>query len=200
MTSRLPALVFAAAVVVACGGGSGPATVTPTLGPSDPASGGPSPSASSALVLPHDDPDLEAELPDEAGGVTLRKISVGPISSVGNVGAEPIRALAEEIGDGTGNFSLAFADDPASPTFNLFALRIPGAATADLTEEYSALTVRDTPGSTTDQVSIGGKTLVQVISPGNPIGDVWFYAIGDTLFGVQAGSEAAATELIALLP
>jgi hypothetical protein len=39
-----------------------------------------------------------------------------------------------------------------------------------------------------------------VTAPGNPIGDVWFYVAGDTLFGVQAGSDADAEKLLALLP
>ncbi len=214
---RLIAFHFAAvaalaAVLGACGpgGASGPATVTPTGAPPASGSATSAPSAapsvaggaspSSALALPHDDPALEAELPDEFGGARLFKLSVGPISSAGNQGAEPIRTLADQIGDGTGNFSLAFANDPAAPTYNLFALRVPGADSNELLEEYTGLTVADAAGSETDQVSIGGKSVIRVTAPNNPIGDVWFYAIQDTIFGVQAGSEADATELIELLP
>ena len=205
-------LTAIAAIVAACGpgGGSGPASVAPTdasatsapatSAPSAASSGSAGPSPSTALALPHDDPTLEAELPDEFDGAKLFKLSVGPISSAGNAGAEPIRELADELGDGSGNFSLAFANDPASPTYNLFALRVPGADTTDLLEAYTGLTVADAAGSETDQLTLGGKSVINVTAPNNPIGDVWFYAVGDTLYGVQAGSEADAEELIALLP
>ena len=210
------AIVAAVALAAACNPGGGPATVTPTGasgGPSAPAasptlgivqSARPSivtgASPSSALTLPHDDPELEAQLPSEFGGAELFKLSVGPISSAGNAGAEPIRTLADDIGDGTGNFSLAFANDPTDPTYNLFALKIPGAASTELLERYTGLTVADTAGSTVDQLTIGGKDVVHVTAPGNPIGDVFFYAVGETIFGVQAGSEDDAAELVALLP
>jgi hypothetical protein len=214
----LATLVFGLVLVVAaCGGGATPSpsavdsgstapsvAVTPGTSPSAPGSidAGASPSlvAPSGLALPHEDPDLEARLPDEVDGVKLFKLSVGPVASVGNLGAEPIRALAKEIGDGSGNFGLAFANDPTTGTYNLFALRIPGAESKTLLERYTALTVADTPGSETDSVTLAGKTVTNVTAPSNPIGDVWFYVGGDTLFGVQAGSEADAEKLLALLP
>lgn len=203
-------------MTVACGSGGASGTATAALtgapspggvspGASGPvASSGPSgnagPSPSTALALPHDDPTLEAELPDEFDGAKLFKLSVGPISSAGNAGAEPIRALADDLGDGSGNFSLAFANDPAAPTYNLFALRVPGADSTELLEAYTGLTVADAAGSETDQVTLGGKSLIHVTAPNNPIGDVWFYAIEDTIYGVQAGSETDAAELVELLP
>ena len=212
VTSALRGTALGAAVLllaVACGGGSSPspaaASPTPAVS-SGPTSVPPSAvptaaaSASSSLVLPHDDPALEAVLPNEFDGKTLFKISVGPVSSVGNEGAEPIKALADEIGDGTGNFSLAFANDPTAGTFNYFALRVPGAPSAALVEKYAALTVADTRGAEQEQVELAGKTVTHVTAPGNPIGDVWIYAIGDTLYGVQAGSPEQAADLLQLLP
>ena len=211
-TVLLAALLSGLVLVAACGGSASPATspsasaspvpsvsIGPvgTASPSAAASSSPAPSG---LVLPHDDPVLEGRLPDSVEGVTLFKISVGPISSASNAGAEPIRALAREIGDGSGNFGLAFANDPTAPTFNTFALRIPGADPTELLDKYTGLTVADAPGSETDQVTLAGKNVVHVTAPNNPIGDVWFYATGDTLFGVQAGSQEDAEKLIALLP
>ena len=212
----IAALTALAGMTVACGSGGASGTATAALtgapspggvspGASGPvASSGPSgnagPSPSTALALPHDDPTLEAELPDEFDGAKLFKLSVGPISSAGNAGAEPIRALADDLGDGSGNFSLAFANDPAAPTYNLFALRVPGADSTELLEAYTGLTVADAAGSETDQVTLGGKSLIHVTAPNNPIGDVWFYAIEDTIYGVQAGSETDAAELVELLP
>jgi hypothetical protein len=179
------------------GTGASPST------PPNSSSGSLAPSPSAGLVLPHEDPALEARLPNEFEGKKLFKISVGPISSAGNEGAEPVKKLADEIGDGTGNFSLAFANDPTAKdaaVFNYFALRIPGAPSAQLVEKYAALTVADTRGAESEQVTMAGKQVTHVTAPGNPIGDVWIYAIGDTLFGVQAHSPEQAAALLALLP
>ena len=211
--TSLAALTLVAAVAVAgCDTGSASSapedasgTVaspsTPPTSSSGPKSLAPSPSA--GLVLPHEDPALEARLPDEFEGKKLFKISVGPISSAGNEGAEPVKKLADEIGDGTGNFSLAFANDPTArdaAVYNYFALRIPGAPSAQLVERYAALTVADTRGAESEQQTVAGKQVTHVTAPGNPIGDVWIYAIGDTLFGVQAHSPEQAAALLALLP
>ncbi|HEV8545141.1 MAG TPA: hypothetical protein VGQ64_02510 [Candidatus Limnocylindrales bacterium] len=163
-------------------------------------SGSAAPSTSIDPRFPHDDPGLEDRLPDEVDGQPLTKFSVGPISAAGNVGAEPVRTLVKQIGDGSGNFGLAYASDPKLPTFNLFALRVPGASSEDLINGYTGLTVAEEPSSTTDRVTLAGKSVTQVIAPSNPLGDVWFYALDDTLFGVQAGSPEMAAKLLALLP
>ncbi len=126
--------LLAILAIAGCGSGSGSAPSATTAGSapiSSPGSTSLAPSPSSNLVLPHEDPALEARLPDSVDGNTLFKLSVGPVSSVGNEGAEPVKKLASEIGDGTGNFGLAFANDPTATAdpFNYFALRIPGAPT-----------------------------------------------------------------------
>jgi hypothetical protein len=212
-----PAAIVASLLVAIAGfllaGCGATATVAPSVGasgsglPSSSSPGGsiatgsgsPGPSASIDR-LPHDDPGLEDRLPDEVDGKPLTKLSVGPISAAGNTGAEPVKTLVKQIGDGSGNFGLAYASDPTLPTFNLFALRVPGASSEDLLNGYTGLTVADEPASTTDRVTLAGKSVTQVIAPNNPLGDVWFYALDDTLFGVQAGTPAQAEKLLALLP
>jgi hypothetical protein len=192
------------------GGSSSSAAATPSSTPAPTATEAPgsvSPSAvapsvpvvPSALVVPHDDPALEASLPDAFRGATLDKLSVGPVSSAGNEGAQPIKALAREIGDGSGNFALAFAYSPADPTYNLFAWRIHGAPAEKLLDRYSQLTLADAAGSTSDKVRLGTRDVTHVTAPGAVL-DSWFYAAGDTLFGVQARSAADADALLALLP
>jgi hypothetical protein len=213
ITSLAVLALIAALALAGCDTGSGSSAPADTAGtatasPSAPptSSSGPkslAPSPSSALVLPHEDPALEARLPDAFQGKKLFKLSVGPISSAGNEGAEPVKKLVDEIGDGTGNFSLAFANDPSAldaNVFNYFALRIPGAPTTQLVEKYAALTVADTRGAESEQVTMAGKQVTHVTAPGNPIGDVWIYGIGDTLFGVQAHSPEQAAALLAQLP
>lgn len=190
----------ATATVAPSGAASGSAA-PPSAGPTESVpAGSTQPSPSIDLRLPHDDPGLEDRLPDEVDGKPLTKLSVGPISAAGNAGAEPVRTLVKQIGDGSGNFGLAYASDPTLPTFNLFALRVPGASSEDLLTGYTGLTVADEPGSTTDQVTLAGRSVTQVVAPNNPLGDVWFYALDDTLFGVQAGTPEMAAKLIALLP
>ena len=213
ITSLAVLALIAALAVAGCDTGSGSSAPADTAGtaiasPSAPptSSSGPkslAPSPSAGLVLPHEDPALEARLPNKFEGKKLFKLSVGPISSAGNEGAEPVKKLADEIGDKTGNFSLAFANDPTATdaaVFNYFALRIPGAPSAQLVEKYAALTVADTRGAESEQVTMAGKEVTHVTAPGNPIGDVWIYAIGDTLFGVQAHSPEQAAALLAQLP
>ena len=213
ITSLAVLALIATLAVAGCDTGSGASAPADTAGtatasPSAPptSSSGPkslAPSPSSGLVVPHEDPALEARLPDRFEGKTLFKLSVGPISSAGNEGAEPVKKLVAEIGDKTGNFSLAFANDPTAlnaNVFNYFALRIPGAPTTELVEKYAALTVADTRGAESEQVTLAGKQVTHITAPGNPIGDVWIYGIGDTLFGVQAHTPEKAAALLAQLP
>jgi hypothetical protein len=199
----LAALGLVLTLVAGCAGavgsaapsaGSGTAAAPTPPGPELP-SGAPS-----TDPLPHEDPALEVRLPREVDGKPLTVFSIGPIAAAGNPGAAPVKDLAREIGDGTGSFGLAFASDPTSPTFNFFALRIPGADGDELSERYGALTLEDTTNGTLENVMLGGREMVHVTSPGNPIGDVWFFATGDTLFGMQARTAERAEELLALLP
>jgi hypothetical protein len=159
----------------------------------------PKPSASQALAIPHEAPKLEALLPDEVDGAKLTKLSVGPVSSIGVAGAQGIKDVAKQIGDGSNNFGLAYAGDPAGK-FNLFVLQIAGAKPAALMTSFAQMTLAETPGGKVESAHLGGRDLVHVIDPLSQIGDVWFYATGDTLFGVQAGSPDQATKLLALLP
>ncbi|HET9435418.1 MAG TPA: hypothetical protein VFO50_01045 [Candidatus Limnocylindrales bacterium] len=210
---KTPAALVALALVVlaGCGGTASPspsasAVASASAAPASAAAPSSAPSVAgpggSGIVdrLPHDDPGLEARLPREVDGQALAIFSVGPISVAGNPGADPVKDLAKEIGDGTGDFGLAFANNPLAPSYNIFALRVPGAEAAELVRRYGELTVADTTGAKAESVTIGGKEMIHVTVPFNPIGDVWIYATGDTLFGVQAGSPERATALLALLP
>ena len=207
---QLSLIALALALLAGCGTAAGSASpsaasVAPSVAPataSAPPSSAPSSAAPSPSVagLPHDDPGLEARLPSEVDGKPLTIFSVGPISVAGNPGADPVKNLVKEIGDGTGDFGLAFANDASAPKYNIFALRVPGAEPDELVTRYGELTVADTTGSKAESVTIGGKQMIHVTVPFNPVGDVWIYATGDTLFGVQAESPERATALLALLP
>jgi hypothetical protein len=203
-------ILAVAVLVAACGSAATPApagslaVVQPSATPSPTPAGGtkspsPRPTPSPKLVVPHDDPALEKLLPDEVDGATLMKLSVGPVSSVGVGGAQGIKDAAKQIGDGSGNFGLAYAGDPDGK-FNLFALHIPGADSSALLTSFTQMTLAETPGGKAESATLGGRSLVHIIDPTSQIGDVWFYAIGDTLYGVQAGTATQATKLLALLP
>ncbi len=161
-----------------------------------PSTSGPSPSLN--LAIPHADPALEARLPDEFEGKPLTKLSVDPISAA--AGGESIGGLAKTIGDGSGNYGLAYASNPTDPTFNLIALRIPGAASTALAEGFAALLIQDTRGAEAEQVSLAGRSVTHITAPNTSLGDTWFYVKSDTLFGVQASSQDRAAALLALLP
>jgi len=204
------AMVAAAVLVAACGSSATPApagslaAVQPSATASPTPAGGakspsPRPTPSPKLVVPHDDPELEKLLPATVDGATLMKLSVGPVSSVGVGGAQGIKDAAKQIGDGSGNFGLAYAGDPDGK-FNLFALHIPGADSSALLTSFTQMTLAETPGGKAESATLGGRSLVHIIDPTSQIGDVWFYAIGDTLYGVQAGTATQATKLLALLP
>ena len=201
------AALIATATVAGCGTGS--ASTPPAASNSDAASlpaasssprASSKPSPSTSLVVPHDDPALEAMLPDEAEGVKLFKLSVGLVSSISNEGAASMRDLAKKIGDGSGNFGLAYAGDNTTQKFNLFALRIPGATPNDLLTNYAQLTLGGTVGGKVESATLGGRSVVHVTQPDSVIGDVWFYAKDDTIYGVQARTPDVATMLLALLP
>jgi hypothetical protein len=149
-------------------------------------------------VVPHEDRKLEALLPDEVDGEKLIKFSVGP-ESFTDAGTQGIQDLAKQIGDGSNKFGLAYASDPAG-TFNLFALQVSGADPSALATKFAQMTLSDTPGGKAEAAHLAGRDLVHIIEQLSQIGDVWFYVKGDTLYGVQAGSPAEATKLLALLP
>jgi hypothetical protein len=173
-----------------------PSQARPTAPPGSPSA---KPRPTQKLVIPHDDPELEKLLPNEVAGKVLMKLSVGPVSSIGVAGAQGIKDAAKQIGDGSGNFGLAYAGDPDGK-FNLFALHINGADPSALLTSFTQMTLSETLGGKAESATLGGRSLVHVVDPTSQIGDVWFFAKGDTLYGVQAGSPEQATMLLALLP
>jgi hypothetical protein len=196
-----------AVLVAACGVAGSPAPGGSVSAPSasppasvaaaataSPSAASPKPSAS--VVIPHDDPGLEALLPDEADGKQLNKFSVGPQSSNGQ-GAQGIKDAVKTIGDGSGNFGVAYAGDPDGE-FNLFTLRIQGADPSALLTAFARIALTETPGGKAESARLGDRPVVHIIDPVS-MNDVWFWAEGDLLRGVQAKSAGQATELLALI-
>jgi hypothetical protein len=204
MRSTPVALVAITVIVAACGSSGTPApggSIAPSATPSVAATPRPSasarPSASVEVVIPHDDPDLEALLPGEAQGKALNKFSIGPQSTSGAAGAQGIKDAVKSIGDGSGNFGLAYAGDPDGD-FNLFTLQIQGADPSALLTAFARIALTETPGGKAETAHIGGRDVVHIVDPVSQ-NDTWFWADGDTLRGVQASTAADATELLGLI-
>ena len=151
-------------------------------------------------MIPHADPELEARLPDEVDGKTLTKLSVGPSSVTEIPGAKGMIEVAKDIGDGSGDFGLAYAGDPDA-TFNLFALHGPGADPSKLATQFAQMTYAETIGGKVEAATLGGRNVVHVIDPFSEIGDVWFYVDDktETLLGVQAKTATKAAALMDLI-
>ena len=204
MRSRTLAVAAVALLLVGCGSPAAPSPSEPAASPAGAPTRSPRPSAtpapSKAVVIPHADPDLEARLPDEVDGKTLTKLSVDPSSQEDFPGATSMIEVAKEIGNGTGDFGLAYAGDPDAK-FNLFALRVPGADASKLATEFAQITYAETFGGKVEAATLNGRNVVHIIDPFSEIGDVWFYVddATETLLGVQAKTPAKASSLMALI-
>ena len=208
MRSILAGAIAVVVALAACGSAGSPSSAPPAEPSAQPSVASvpsvvaPTPDGSPAtprpsVPIPHDDPALEALLPDEVDGTQLVKLSVSPIST-GSAGAQGIQDLATRIGDGSGSFGLAYAGDPGGG-FNLFALHIPGADGSELLTQFAQMTLAETVGGSVEAANLGGRDVVHLVDPVSQIGDVWFFAEDDLLLGVQAGSTTQARELLALL-
>jgi hypothetical protein len=204
MRFRSLAVTAVALILVGCASPAAPSpsepVTSPTVAPTRSLRPSPTPAPSKAVVIPHADPDLEARLPDEVDGKTLTKLSVDPSSQDDFPGAKSMIEVAKEIGDGSGDFGLAYAGDPDA-RFNLFALRVPGADPSKLATEFAQITYAETFGGKVEAAKLNGRNVVHIIDPFSEIGDVWFYVDDptETLLGVQAKTAAKASALMALI-
>ncbi|MFN8518988.1 MAG: hypothetical protein U0667_06275 [Chloroflexota bacterium] len=186
--------VIAAAVVV---GGAVPTTAQ---SPS-PAS---SPAATQAVdpSIPHDVPDLEALFPDAIDGTTLFKLSMGrpTLEALGDASLGDFDALVAALGIERGDLELAVANDPTSAAFNFLAFRAAGITGEQLVEAYETLVPQSEVDAVAQRIPVGDQEVVWVSMPNNPIPNLWFWAQGDTLVGIQAADQATFQRLYALLP
>ncbi len=106
-----------------------------------------------------------------------------------------------ELGVERTDLELAFANDPtASPLFNYLAFRVAGVPGATLVDTYERLIPRTEVDATAQRILVDGREVVWVAIPYNPIPNIWFWAEGDTLVGIQAADQAAFEVLYQLLP
>jgi len=189
--------IVATAVALLAVGGLAPASAQ---SPS-PAS---SPVASQAVdpSIPHDVPDLEALFPDAVDGATLFKLSMGrpTLEAMGDASLGDFDALVAELGIERGDLELAVANDPTSAAFNFLAFRAAGISGEQLVAAYERLVPQSETGAVAQRISVGDQEVVWVSMPNNPIPNLWFWAQGDTLVGIQTADQATFERLYGLLP
>jgi hypothetical protein len=164
------------------------------------------PSASEAPVDtgPHDAPDLEAIFPDTIDGAPLVKGSLGAPTweALGGLDAfAEVARIAEALNVDASAIEFGFANDPtATPLYNLFAIRVAGVTGDRIVDLYGTMAQEVEVDSVLQPDTLGSTDVMHLIAPNNPVGDVWFYALGDVLVGIQAGDELTAERLLGLLP
>ena len=168
----------------------------------------PSPSATATATqaptegLPHDAPDLEARIPDTVDEAPLIKGSFGAPTweQYGLEAVGQVATIAQELGVDASMVEFAFANDPtADPLFNLFLIRVIGVPPEQVVELYGRLAAEEQPGSTLETTTLGGAAVQHLVAPANPVGDVWFYPLGDAMVGIQTSDAATAERLFQLL-
>lgn len=218
----LALLAVLALTVAACSSPStSPSSAEASVEPSAPASEEASPSeeespseeatgseaAIPSIELPSSAPELEDALPDDVGGIALQKFSM--------VGSEFMTTGADnqEFTDFLGRLDAqpddvsvagAFGFDATSETgssISIFAFRVAGADTGQLTEELQTSLV--TEGSTADmtETNIAGKdVLVGSSTDESTPGSVYLYGVGDIVFFIAAADDDQAAEVLEQLP
>jgi hypothetical protein len=208
-----------AVVLAACGGGTAP-TSPSSVGPGGspatsavPGSVAPSQIATSAVSSPgpsvpavtssHADPALEALLPAEVSGTPMQRSSATLASLLASGGDRTavdafLQSLGKSADDGT--FAAAF-DPTATLGGGIFAFKIAGVDAGVLLPGIVSLEKSDLgAGATTQQATVGGKSVL-VMSIGSGVNDTeWIYGTGQVVFVVHAADEAHAAPYIQALP
>ena len=101
-----------------------------------------------SVPIPHDDPALEALLPDEVDGTKLVKLSVGPIST-GSAGAQGMKdrhtdRRRRRVVPGWLTPGIPAAGSTCSPC-------IPGADSSELLTQFAQMTLAETVGGSVEQ-------------------------------------------------
>jgi hypothetical protein len=133
----------------------------------------------------------------------MQKQSFGP-QTLANLGpaAAQLEQLAQSLGRELDDVQFAVANDPTlgAAVYNILVVRIRGAESEALLRGYATFSQQSEAGSTLEDRTLAGRELVHLKAPQNPVGGVWMYAKGDTLYGVQTNDEATATKVLNVLP
>jgi hypothetical protein len=199
-----------------------PAAVTPA--PETPAPATPAPVATSApeettapeetagagesLALPsldlgsflqHQNPDLEAKLPDTLNGATLVKASYKGLSSIaGSGGSDPFAGALGSLGANAENLTFAVAFDMTGGSeAGYLAYQIPGMDAKGFLDLMTSAVGQGDPTTKIGTANVGGKNVTTATGSS---GTVYLYANGDVLYGVFAPDETQAAAALQALP
>jgi hypothetical protein len=205
ITARaLAALASLALVIAACGNGAATTAPTQATGTTAPATQVPATQGAAATGGPSVDPlasfhgaqSLEALLPDQVGGVSVVKASIGGTDFMANLGAsDELRNALTALGKSPADLSVAFA---SAGTTTLFAFQVNGVAGSQI---LSAMIAQQAPGSTSTDVSFGGKS-VKKISTTDDSTVSYVYTSQDVVFVVAGDdvTDAILNEVFSKLP
>ncbi len=181
------------------------------------ASASPSPDAAASGALPSfvGAPDLEATLPNEAGGIVFQSFSMSGPDFVGAEVDSQFVDFLNGLGANMDQVAVAVAlggNAAGDQTASIFAFQVQDATASDLTDQFKASAEGCRPGSGASPAqscgaplvwtpgTIGGKS-VEVAEPNadfpTPIA---LYATGDTLYFVSSTDPAAFEAILSALP
>ncbi len=123
------------------------------------------------------DPELEALLPDQLGGLTVRKQSVSGTTflATGMAGAAALKALLAALAKSPDDLSVGFGTTTA---VTIFAYRIDGLPAEQLFAGFETA-LAAAPSVTLADASVGGRTVKVVTSPTET---TYAYLGGDAVF------------------
>ncbi len=179
------------------------ASAAPTLSPTDAApTGASTPPADGAPtedpLTPHQFPDLEARIPDNVAGLTIRKASFGADFGEGALSAD-FQAAVEQVGMTVTDVQLATAGPPeeSDRDLSIVAFNIGGADSAQFMQALRAIREAN-PGSTGSIIdeTIAGKNVLALTEGENT---QYWYPGGDVLF-IVGGEDELVEATLSLLP
>ena len=151
----------------------------------------------------HADPALESLLPESVSGTAMHRYSLTLTQVLDNGGDRVgITAFLQSIGKTEADGSFASAFDPTSSLGGgINAFKVAGADAAALLAGITALELSDLgTGATSEQATVGNKS-VTVVSVGDGVNDTaWIYGHGDVVFVVHAPDDMKAAAYLEVLP
>lgn len=149
--------------------------------------------------------DLEALIPDSAGGVTLTKTSMQGSEFLLSGGDDPttvkfLQDLSVSPSDVSLAYGFGFSSDLSSGVA-MFVFRAAGAESSHLVSVFKEATdaERDTPLAWTS-TTFGGKQVQTAVDAESGGQTIYLYAKDDVLFFVGATDTAIAEEIVSGLP
>jgi hypothetical protein len=178
------------------------------LSSSKPSAVATTPSSSAGPSLPavtssHADPALEALLPAEISGTSMQRSSATFAALLASGGDRTaIDAFLQGLGKSESDGTYAAAFDPTNTVGGgIFAFKIAGVHADVLLPAIVSVEQSDLgAGATTNQSTVGGKS-VTVVSVGTGVNDTeWVYGRDDVVFVIHAADEPHAATFIQALP